>query len=401
MQQFVNKMRNGETGHKSKSGALLDMLAEVASQKLHSDPAVQSATIRQSPSRLPNKSKRLLCCGKAANSTSVTLGELQNMSPNHLLKLFADFDGDEMKRTFIYTCRIDTVNCYKQFSSFGSENKAREQMKNHLQSHVSQLTAEGSLTKIFETVESQKRKANGEWKEISGGKKVQRSRKDSLQLKEPDENDSNIPNKKLSSPNTREPASAQKCINPDSVRAGKHVSCSIYREHNYTSLNLVAAPEKIEESIVTDTEYALIHVFDDSMAVAQYEEVPVYENSKTLEQEGTVSKPADDVVMNSTLAFHQGKPGSIPGWVTRFSQVGIMPDDAIGLRVFSGISHLPRPFILTPLHIHFYHPHRSQDLVVLVCCVDNDWVKQLSIYGGKDGDVPDPGIVEHQVSGKI
>ncbi|KAJ8880186.1 hypothetical protein PR048_016652 [Dryococelus australis] len=36
----------------------------------------------------------------------------------------------------------------------------------------------------------------------------------------------------------------------------------------------------------------------------------------------------------STLASHQGKPGSIPSRVTGFSQVGIVPDDAVGLRVF-------------------------------------------------------------------
>ncbi|KAJ8894611.1 hypothetical protein PR048_007275 [Dryococelus australis] len=41
-----------------------------------------------------------------------------------------------------------------------------------------------------------------------------------------------------------------------------------------------------------------------------------------------------------------------------FSQVGIVPDDAVGRRVFSGISRLPRPFIPAPLHIHFNNPHR-------------------------------------------
>ncbi|KAJ8865858.1 hypothetical protein PR048_033381 [Dryococelus australis] len=34
---------------------------------------------------------------------------------------------------------------------------------------------------------------------------------------------------------------------------------------------------------------------------------------------------------------------SIPGWVTEFSQVGIVPEDAVGRRVFSGISRLPPP----------------------------------------------------------
>ncbi|KAJ8891807.1 hypothetical protein PR048_004361 [Dryococelus australis] len=48
---------------------------------------------------------------------------------------------------------------------------------------------------------------------------------------------------------------------------------------------------------------------------------------------GVISKPAS----------HQGEPGSSPGWVTGFSQVGIVPDDAVGRLVFSGISRFPQP----------------------------------------------------------
>ncbi|KAJ8875899.1 hypothetical protein PR048_023806 [Dryococelus australis] len=42
-----------------------------------------------------------------------------------------------------------------------------------------------------------------------------------------------------------------------------------------------------------------------------------------------------------TLASHQGEPGSIPGRVTGFSQVGIVSDDAVGRRVLSRISRFP------------------------------------------------------------
>ncbi|KAJ8890882.1 hypothetical protein PR048_010391 [Dryococelus australis] len=48
--------------------------------------------------------------------------------------------------------------------------------------------------------------------------------------------------------------------------------------------------------------------------------------------------------VGSTLGSHQCESGSIPGRVTGFSQVGIVPDDAVGLWVFSGISRPP------PLH---------------------------------------------------
>ncbi|KAJ8895447.1 hypothetical protein PR048_000780 [Dryococelus australis] len=44
--------------------------------------------------------------------------------------------------------------------------------------------------------------------------------------------------------------------------------------------------------------------------------------------------------------------GSIPGRITGFSQVGIVPDDAVGQWAFSGISRFPLPFIATPLHTH-------------------------------------------------
>ncbi|KAJ8890131.1 hypothetical protein PR048_009638 [Dryococelus australis] len=54
----------------------------------------------------------------------------------------------------------------------------------------------------------------------------------------------------------------------------------------------------------------------------------------------------------SLITSNQGEPGSVPGWVTGFSQAGIVPDDAVGLRVSSGISSFPHPFIPAPLHAH-------------------------------------------------
>ncbi|KAJ8872320.1 hypothetical protein PR048_025924 [Dryococelus australis] len=58
--------------------------------------------------------------------------------------------------------------------------------------------------------------------------------------------------------------------------------------------------------------------------------------------------PTNDIVSGrggravSPLASHQG--GSIPGRVIGFSQEGILPDDALGRRVFSGISPFLPPF---------------------------------------------------------
>ncbi|KAJ8882504.1 hypothetical protein PR048_014315 [Dryococelus australis] len=51
----------------------------------------------------------------------------------------------------------------------------------------------------------------------------------------------------------------------------------------------------------------------------------------------------------------KGDQGSIPGRVTGFSQLGIVLEEAVGWRVFSGISRFPRPFIPAPLHTHLNH----------------------------------------------
>ncbi|KAJ8895067.1 hypothetical protein PR048_000392 [Dryococelus australis] len=51
-----------------------------------------------------------------------------------------------------------------------------------------------------------------------------------------------------------------------------------------------------------------------------------------------------------TLASHQGEPGLIPGRVPGFPQVGIVPDDIVGRRLFTGISCFPCPLITETSH---------------------------------------------------
>ncbi|KAJ8871180.1 hypothetical protein PR048_027486 [Dryococelus australis] len=56
-------------------------------------------------------------------------------------------------------------------------------------------------------------------------------------------------------------------------------------------------------------------------------------------------------------ALHLGETGSIPSAVAPgFSHVGIVPDDAAGQRIFSGISHFPRRCIPVLLHYHLSSP---------------------------------------------
>ncbi|KAJ8898008.1 hypothetical protein PR048_003368 [Dryococelus australis] len=52
----------------------------------------------------------------------------------------------------------------------------------------------------------------------------------------------------------------------------------------------------------------------------------------------------------------QGEPVSIPGWAAPgFSNVGIVPDNVTGRRVFSGVSRFPWPCILALYAPHFCH----------------------------------------------
>lgn len=69
----------------------------------------------------------------------LTLEQVSNMTDNLLVKLFSDFESNEMWRRFTYTCRMLPAACSQFFQSFGSEHKARAGMKAHLLSHLKSL----------------------------------------------------------------------------------------------------------------------------------------------------------------------------------------------------------------------------------------------------------------------
>ncbi|KAJ8883439.1 hypothetical protein PR048_015282 [Dryococelus australis] len=61
---------------------------------------------------------------------------------------------------------------------------------------------------------------------------------------------------------------------------------------------------------------------------------------------------------NTYKRNHQVEPGLILGRATPgFLQVGIVPDDAAGQRIFSRISSFPCPCIPVLLHSHLIHSH--------------------------------------------
>ncbi|KAJ8869265.1 hypothetical protein PR048_030837 [Dryococelus australis] len=78
------------------------------------------------------------------------------------------------------------------------------------------------------------------------------------------------------------------------------------------------------------------------------------------------------VARKTTRLPHLGESGSIPGGVApAFSHVGIVPYDAAGQRVFSGISRFPRPSIPALLHTHLASALiGSQDLDVGAAVVE-------------------------------
>lgn len=73
--------------------------------------------------------------------TCFTVSQLASMPVSHLVKQFAVFTSDELKRQYSYTCAL-MPGCYQKYTSFASEEKARVCIKNHLEEHLGQLKAD-------------------------------------------------------------------------------------------------------------------------------------------------------------------------------------------------------------------------------------------------------------------
>ncbi|KAJ8874101.1 hypothetical protein PR048_024942 [Dryococelus australis] len=122
--------------------------------------------------------------------------------------------------------------------------------------------------------------------------------------------------------------------------------------HDISSLGVVYSPRaRIEHACAHTREQTLALVL--SLAIDEH-----------LEQHSLTSLPGATV---SLLAFHRGEPGSIPGPVTGLSQVGIVPDDAVGRGPPRGSPHTPPPpFFFSFRHLSILTSitlNGSQDLV--------------------------------------
>ncbi|KAK6638551.1 hypothetical protein RUM43_006818 [Polyplax serrata] len=111
------------TRSRADSGALLDMLAEVASQKLLFSPM---------------KRKSGYDLQKTDKDCSLTVSQVKSLSTNQLIKLFSTTEFNEIKKLYSFHCSFDQ-NCNAKFISFGNENRAKEKFKKHLFLHLETL----------------------------------------------------------------------------------------------------------------------------------------------------------------------------------------------------------------------------------------------------------------------
>ncbi|KAM7299424.1 myoneurin [Ixodes scapularis] len=137
-------MDEGNRAREFGSVPLLDMLAEVASATLKSDP-----NLHKDP---PQKLRKA-----TLQADALTLDQIRILSDRMLLDMFSELTSNEMRRTFSYRCYLMPSACAETFSSFGNENRARLQMKAHLLAHIAKLLTEanapGRLGKVPFTAE--------------------------------------------------------------------------------------------------------------------------------------------------------------------------------------------------------------------------------------------------------
>ena len=122
--------------------ALLDMLAEVASQTLHSEK-------KRSKSLLASQCKtKTEYIRRKTQELSFTVPQLLSIPPSQLVKQFSIFTSDELKRQYSYTCAL-IVGCGQKYTSFASEGKARMSIKTHLAEHLEYLKTNKEAYKTF------------------------------------------------------------------------------------------------------------------------------------------------------------------------------------------------------------------------------------------------------------
>src|SRR5262245_38669886 len=75
----------------------------------------------------------------AVRCGGVSLKDIWRRNDKQLLSNFSELTANEYTRNFVYSCYLKPKECAAVFSSFGSEGKARNEMKRHLFEHLHQL----------------------------------------------------------------------------------------------------------------------------------------------------------------------------------------------------------------------------------------------------------------------
>ncbi|XP_013379037.1 uncharacterized protein LOC106163026 [Lingula anatina] len=117
----------------NRGNMMLDVLAQVASETLASDP---------SAAKTPTKK---LTARSMQSLDVLSLDQIAQLTDKQLLALFSDTSAHELKRNYTYTCYLMPGKCNSSFTSFGNENRARLQMRTHLLDHVSELVDEANV----------------------------------------------------------------------------------------------------------------------------------------------------------------------------------------------------------------------------------------------------------------
>lgn len=114
-------------------GALLDMLAEVASQTLHSEKKLSELELETKNVVKPPKEPK-----RKSQQVTYNVEQLLTMPATQLVKLFSVFSSDELKRQYSYSCAL-IPGCGQNYTSFASEGRARMSIKSHLADHLEYL----------------------------------------------------------------------------------------------------------------------------------------------------------------------------------------------------------------------------------------------------------------------
>ncbi|XP_050475887.1 uncharacterized protein LOC126866399 [Bombus huntii] len=140
--EYASNSYNGGIMGNDSPGALLDMLAEVASQTLHSEKKRSKLLL---PSQCKSKTDYVK---RKAHELTFNVPQLLSMPASQLVKQFSIFTSDELKRQYSYTCAL-VIGCVQKYTSFASEGRARMSIKAHLAEHLEYLKTNKEAYKTF------------------------------------------------------------------------------------------------------------------------------------------------------------------------------------------------------------------------------------------------------------